>query len=109
MLRAISELGQGRLSSRVDDTAGLPSAPELLCAPSQLRLAPTAVVTTGAISVHGFDVWMARSDCSPGTRIFQMSECMEQEEETGGRHPCARKAGDEAAGRRGLFHEDQDR
>jgi hypothetical protein len=79
------------------------------CALRQLLLVPTAVVTTGAISVHRLDVWMARSDCSPGTRTFQISERTEQEEETGGRHPCARKAGDEAAGRRGLFHEDQDR
>jgi len=31
-------LGQGRLSSRVDGTAGLPSAPEVLCAPSPLCL-----------------------------------------------------------------------
>ena len=36
----MSQMGQGRLSSRVDDTAGLPSAPELPCAPSQLRLVP---------------------------------------------------------------------
>jgi hypothetical protein len=60
------------------------------------------------MSVHGLDVWMARSDCSRGTRTFQMSKRTEHEEETGGRHPCARKAGDEAAGRRGLFREDQD-
>ena len=46
---------------------------------------PTAVVTSGAMSVHGLDVWMARSDCSRGTRTFQMSKRTEQEEETGGR------------------------
>jgi hypothetical protein len=36
-------LGQGRLSSRVDGTAGLPSAPEVLCAPSPLSYVATVV------------------------------------------------------------------
>jgi len=91
-------------------TAVRPSTTEVFTdRPTEPVSANSGCDSTGAISVHGLDVWMARSDCSPETRIFQMSECMEQEEETGGRHPSARKAGDEAAGRRGLFHDDQDR
>jgi hypothetical protein len=35
-------MGQGRLRHQVDGTAGLPSAPDMPCAPRQLRLVPQA-------------------------------------------------------------------
>jgi hypothetical protein len=33
-------LGQGRLRHQVGGTAGVPSAPEMLCTPRQFRLVP---------------------------------------------------------------------
>src|SRR4030088_851855 len=36
----MSRMGQGRLRPQVDGTAGLPSAPEMACAPRELRLVP---------------------------------------------------------------------
>src|SRR6202035_2772257 len=38
----MTDVGQGRLSSPVDGTAGLPPAPEMPRAPRQLRLVPKA-------------------------------------------------------------------
>ena len=41
-------MGQGRLRHQVDGTAGLPSAPDMPCAPRQLRLVPQAVISLHA-------------------------------------------------------------
>jgi hypothetical protein len=44
---------QGRLSSPVDVAAGLPSAPEMPCAPRQLRLVPEADVSRSCRGAPG--------------------------------------------------------
>src|ERR1700730_3887480 len=46
--RAGSFLGQGRLCHQVGGTAGVPSAPELLCTPRQFRLVPDSDVPHAA-------------------------------------------------------------
>src|SRR5260370_15042197 len=56
-----SAWGQGRLRPQVDGTAGLPSAPEMACAPRELRLVPKADLVhrtpwPGNLSVTGYGV-----------------------------------------------------
>jgi len=53
--RSRTALGQGRLSSSVDEAAGLPSAPEMPCAPRQLRLVPTPDIALAACRRSAFD------------------------------------------------------
>jgi hypothetical protein len=52
-LASTSGMGHGRLSSSADGAAGLPSAPEMPCAPRQLRLVPIADIWRTSPNLHG--------------------------------------------------------
>src|ERR1700730_17881039 len=69
-----SALGQGRLRHQVGGTAGVPSAPEMLCTPRQFRLVPLPDVVNVGITDHARTTQAGPAPTFTATRERGMDE-----------------------------------